>query len=317
MFGSLATLIVGLCAGLIAYYTGFATIAFSSTPDELQYIPKAATVVAYANVHDVMNSELRRRLRGIEPSHQDAGREEFQNRTGINIETDIDHVVACMTAKSETSGGENGLVLATGRFDQVRLEGLARGHGGTVTDYKGKRLLTHTTKNQESFALAFLKPGLVAFGGEPLVRQAIDLGQGGENITGNDEVMRLVREMDEGNAWAVGRFDALASRARLPQEIAGQIPPITWFAASGRVNGGITGMLKAEARDDQSAQNLRDVVRGFMALAKLQAGSKPQMQAMLQSLELGGTGKTVAISFSVPAEVLDGIAPKPPQERNP
>jgi hypothetical protein len=45
-----------------------------------------------------------------------------------------------------------------------------------------------------------------------------------------------------------------------------------------------------------------------MALAKLQAGSRPEFQSMLQSLQLGGTGKTVALSFDVPSQVFDAIA---------
>ena len=48
--------------------------------------------------------------------------------------------------------------------------------------------------------------------------------------------------------------------------------------------------------------------RGFLALAKMQAGSRPDVQAMIQSLELGGTGNTVALSFSVPSQLFDAIA---------
>ena len=59
-------------------------------------------------------------------------------------------------------------------------------------------------------------------------------------------------------------------------------------------------MLRAEARDDEAAKNLRDVVQGFLALAKLQAGKKPEIQTLVQSLQLSGTGKTVALSFEVP-----------------
>ena len=140
-----------------------------------------------------------------------------------------------------------------------------------------------------------------------MVRTAIDLQSGGDNVTNNDELMNLVRALDSGNAWAVGRFDALQSKARLPEAMASQIPPITWFSVSSHVNGGIRGVVRAETRDEQSAGNLRDVVRGFMALGKLQAGAKPEYQAMLQSLELGGTGKTVSLSFAVPAQVFDAI----------
>jgi hypothetical protein len=120
--------------------------------------------------------------------------------------------------------------------------------------------------------------------------------------------MGLVRSLDGGNAWAVGRFDVLQSQARLPQEIATRLPPITWVAVSGHIDGGLRGVVRAEARDEEAANNLRDVVRGFLALGKMQAGSRPDVQAMMQSLELGGTGKTVALSFQVPAEVFDAVA---------
>src|SRR5207237_2257872 len=122
-----------------------------------------------------------------------------------------------------------------------------------------------------------------------------------------EELMNLVRSMENGNAWAVGRFDALQSHARLPQEVASRLPAISWFAVSGHVNGGLRGTIRAEARDDEAANNLRDVVRGFMGLAKMQGGSNPSAQLMMQSLELGGTGKTVSLSFSVPAEVFDAV----------
>ena len=47
------------------------------------------------------------------------------------------------------------------------------------------------------------------------------------------------------------------------------------------------------------------MVRGFLALAKMQAGSKPEMKVMIESLQLSGEGKNVAISFTVPSELFD------------
>ena len=109
--------------------------------------------------------------------------------------------------------------------------------------------------------------------------------------------MALVRDIDAGNAWAVGRFDVISNRARLPQQLASQLPPINWFAASGHVNGGVQGFLRAEARDEMAAQDLREVVRGFLALARLQAGRDTQIRAMMNSLELGGDGRTVSLGL--------------------
>jgi hypothetical protein len=295
-------LVVGLGTGLVASYFGLPALALGGAPgpDELLYVPADATVVAYANVRDVMNSELRQKVRQMRPEGE--RKDDFEEKTGIDIENDIDEVVATVTAAAHN---EKALVIARGRFDQVRIEGLIRGHGGRVTDYKGTRLLTHDREKEHEMALAFVEPGLVAFGSASSVRQAIDRKAGGPNITTNDEVMSLVRDIDDGNAWAVGRFEEIAKSARLPREVAGALPPINWFAASGHVNGGVRGMLRAEARDEASAQNLRDVVRGFMALARLQANAKPELDAMMNSLELGGEGKTVSLAFSVPSEVID------------
>ena len=46
-------------------------------------------------------------------------------------------------------------------------------------------------------------------------------------------------------------------------------------------------------------------MRGFLAMAKMQAGNKPGMQQMADSLVLSGDGNNVALSFSIPSEVLD------------
>lgn len=313
VLGSVAVIAAGLCTGLVAYYGGFPTgaAARNSAPDELRYVPSDSSVVAYANVREVMTSQFRQRLKDVVPDEA-KGQEEFERETGISIENDVDYIVACMLA--ETQGHSGALVLAKGRFDAVRLEGIARQHGGIVSDYKGKRIIAPKGKDgDQDPALAFLEAGLVAVGTEPAVRRAIDTAASNQNITGNREIMDLMGDLQGGgNAWAVGRFDVLASQAHLPANVASQLPSIKYFAASGRINGGVSGTFRAETRDDKSAENLRDVVRGFMALAKMQVGSNPQLQPLVDSVQLGGSGSTVAISFSVQPEVLDMIAPRKP-----
>ena len=323
---SLLVLSVGMGTGLVAYYVGFPAGAQGRQggPAELGYVPRDASVIAFANVREIMTSELRQKLRRALPM-QENGQQELQNQTGINIETDIDTVVACLSpdAASPNIPGA-GMVIARGRFDEVKIESLMREHGAHVEDHNGKRVVVADTKDVAdvvhgqpgSFAVSFIEPGLAAIGSTKLIKSAIDLHKAGNNpqaglesVTGNDELMSLVRSLDNGsaNAWAVGRFDALRTQSHLPANVLSQIPAITWFAVSGHVNGGFSGTLRAEARDDESANNLRDVVRGFLALAKLGSGAKPELQAMMQSLEVSGSGKTVSLSFSVPAEVFDVI----------
>jgi hypothetical protein len=322
--GSVAVLAAGLLTGLVAYYGGFPSLSASRTgPAELSYVPADATVIAYAHVRDIMTSDFRHRFRQAVPDGQ--AQDEFHQKTGIDIEADIDHVLACMVP--DAAGGHGGgLVVARGRFDVVQLETLARQHGGRVEDYRGRRLLIaadptghgiHGGSGPFSGAMAFLEPGVIALGDEATVKRAIDVQAGGQSIAANDEIMRLVGDIELGsNAWAVGRFDVLTQHANLPEQVSRQVPAITWFAAAGRVNGGISGTLRAEAIDDAAAENLRDVIRGFLALGRLQAGGRPEIQAALQSLQLGGTGRTVTLSFTLPAEVFEALGSSQPHRGN-
>jgi hypothetical protein len=157
-------------------------------------------------------------------------------------------------------------------------------------------------------AVAFIDSGLVAVGSRALVRGEIDLDRAGANITSDKEMMALVRDVEGGDVWAAGRLNRLRERVKTPPEFMGKLPPLRSFSATGMVDGGLNGRVQAEASDEASASELRDVVRGFLALARLQTGSRPEFQPLLKSLELGGTGTTVSLSFSVTPEVLDGFA---------
>jgi hypothetical protein len=300
-------LMVGLGTGLLAAYVGGfqnLTIVGGDGPAELAYVPADAHFVAYANVRDVMDSEVRRKLTDVEPG-SNAGPQHFKEQTGIDLETDIDHVVASFTGTAGGSTeGEPPLVLARGRFDVVRIEGVIREQGGTVEDYKGSRLLL---QDADKLAVVFLEPGLAAFGGHAAVRRAIDTKAAGSNVTGNDEVMRLVREIDDGDAWVVARFDALTGGNRLPAEVASQLPPINWLSARGFIGTDIEGQLRVEARDEASAMNLQDVIRGFMALGRLQTAQHPEFAEFLNSIQLAGDGKTVSLSFSLPSQMIDAL----------
>src|SRR4029077_9801667 len=142
-------------------------------------------------VHEIMTSELRQKLHRALPM-QSNGQQELQNQTGINLETDVDRVVACARPDAgDTNVRGAGMVLARGRFDEVKIEALMREHGAHVEDYSGKRLIVGDVNKSVSvgdvhahagtFALSFIEPGLAAFGSAALIKSAVDLHRAGNN----------------------------------------------------------------------------------------------------------------------------------------
>jgi len=176
------------------------------------------------------------------------------------------------------------------------------------------------TESSHTFAVAFAEPGLLAAGDAAAVRQAIDTKVSGTNsATDNAELMKLIKDVDDGNTWAVAKFDALAAgpfpTGALPPELARQLPPLNWLAASGHVDSGVRATIRVEAKDEKSAEDLRQVVRGFMALARLQAGQRAEFAELVNSLELGGQGTTITLGFSVPGTLIDTLGHVAAQRR--
>ena len=307
--GSATVVVLGLGTGLVAYYNGGLSVsAVKAANADLIYIPADAGAVAYADVRAIMTSEFRQKLRQILPTGEEL--EKFRTELGVDIERDIYSVSAAYLGGAPQAG--HGVVIVHGQFDLGRIEAMATQHGATAEDYKGKRLLTMTDSNADrteqtdhpAATVAFLDGGALALGETAAVKKAIDTSLSGDDVRKNAELMNLINEVSStGNAWVVGKVDAMDTG--LPVEIRDHLPAVNMFAASVHVNGGVAGLLRAEARDEQAAEQLRDVVKGAVAAGKLMTGQNAKMDAMLNSLNITGSGKTVSVRFTLPAELLE------------
>jgi hypothetical protein len=314
LFGSAAILTAGLAAGTVAYMGGMPRALASNTgPDELSLVPAGAAMVAYANVQGVMTSEFRQRLNTL-MDNEGKGRQEFQEQTGIDVERDIDAVIAAMSPGAEGATGHgSGFVALRGRFDIAKIEALVTSKGGQLTDYKGARLLVAPEEKGESPRIALVNAGLVIVGSDSAVKAAIDreAGDGTASITSDGEFVRMLESVDQNSTvWAIGRPQVLgASVGADPgvQVLGQQMPEVKWFAASGHLNGGLTATIRAEGKDDEAGKNMRDVVQGALALARLQLESKPEFKPLLNTVSVEGTGSGVAVHMTLPAEMLDVI----------
>lgn len=309
LIGSALIVLVGLGTGLVAYYNGALPGTGAARIPELAYVPADASAVAYADVRDIMGSEFRQKLRTMMPAGTEKDR--LFAETGVDVERDIDSVVAGIAAPGAPGvpGGQRALVLMRGRFDAARIESLATQHGLTVDTYKGTRMLLSSDGAADAGeGIAFLEPGLLAFGGRDRLRAAVDAGHSSGGIAHNAAVMAYVEGAERsGNAWIVGHFDPMAAEQAMPAQIRQQLPPLDWFVVSADVDRTVHGLVRADARDDVAGEQLRNTVNGALSAARLLAGRDSRLDTTLNSVQVSGTGKTMEVSFVVGPDVLDAV----------
>jgi hypothetical protein len=322
-----AVLVVGLGGGLIAYFAYNRVAGLpAGVPPEMRYVPANASVVAFADVRAVMGSELRRSLMPSVDPESRKGRQMMNDFAGVDLEKQVSRVVAYVEpykAPDPQAQAEPDiprvLVLVNGTFDPARIETFIRERAGTMDDYKGRKLFVHSEHGHE-VAVGLVGSDLIAMGPADLVRGIIDLSQASgraNNITANPEMMALIRDNSGSTAWVVGQFDEIRRRMRLPSGVAQQVPPIRLVSVKANINGGVKATIRAEAGDKAAADQLRDVVRGFISLARLQGGAKPEIDGMLKSIELSGSDSSVRLSVALSPEALRAVAPGPRRRANP
>jgi hypothetical protein len=181
---------------------------------------------------------------------------------------------------------------------------MATRHGAVAETYRGKRLLLTQGKGEHG-GVAFLEPGLIALGEATTLKKAIDAQATNQGIAQNADLMKRVNEIQIGHkAWIVGRVDSVP-HPEMPVQIRDQVAAVQWFSAGANLNGALTGTLRAIARDEASAQNLREMATGGLAAAKLFAGQDPKLQSLANSVQISGMGNSVAVNFTISPELLD------------
>jgi hypothetical protein len=300
--GALSILVIGVGTAGLASYAGLNAVNFlaRAATTDLRYVPGTAQFVAYADVRRVMDSGLRHQL--VPSLDSSSADKNPLQQIGLDLERDVDTVlVASLPGGARPEGMP--LLLAHGRFDTGRIEAEIRNKGGAATTYMGTRFVAN-----DRIAAAFIAPGFIAVGDPASVQLALDTKAGNAVAISSDAtLMRLVGRVDDANTWVVADFQALQAAKSLPGGVAGQLPAITWLAASGDVGDGFAARIFAEGRDQEAAKDLQEVVRGFVALARMQAGQEAAMSELLNSIELTGEGNTVTLSFAVPASFFERL----------
>jgi len=317
VISSLAVVGLGVAGALGALYLDPARAAVGPLSPEGLALPADTRFVMGVDVHRFVASPFYARFgkgQGRLPAFT-----ELEEKTGLNPERDVDRIV--VAGRAATKGQEGGLLIVSGRFDRTKLSRTIETEtmGVTTKNHEGMTIyLFREGAAKGAGAAAFLDDDTLVLGSAESVEATITNHARGEApLRSNPGLMALLESVKPGATfWAVGDQSVLS---RLPLRVptpggegAVTLPPLKSVVVTGELDPQVALEMTGEASDAKAAQNLADVVRGFVALASLQASQRPELKELASAVSVTTEATRVHVNLRLPYELLDSLQPKRP-----
>jgi hypothetical protein len=319
-----STLIVGIGAltAVGALYLDPARAAVGPLPAEGLALPADAQFVMGIDVRRFVASPFYARFGEEHAAARPEAFAEMEEKTGINPERDVDAIyVAGRKSAGKGHGDGDGVVIVVGTFDRYKVSrAIETSHkGATSTKYHGTPVYVfdESREGRKGGAVAFLDDRTLVMGSRKGVEQTIDTHAGdGRGLRSNAAMTALLETVRPGSTfWMVGDQSVLAHMpAGIPAPSGdGQgmnLPPLKTVVVTGDLDPLVSFEATGEAADAAAAQSLADVVRGFVALATLQASQKPELKQLASGVSVTTDANKVRIAARFPYELLETLRPK-------
>ena len=312
----------GALTAVGALYLDPARAAVGPLPAEGLALPADAQFVMGIDVRRFVASPFYARFGEEHAGIRPQAFAEMEEKTGINPERDVDaiYVAGRKGAEGKRHGGD-GVVIVVGTFDRYKVQRAIETakKAPTTANFQGTPvyLFNEEAGKRKSGAVAFLDDRTVVMGSRGSVEQAITARASGEaGLRSNAAMTALLESVRPGSTfWVVGDQSVLAHMPKgMPapggagEQIA--LPPLKTVVVTGDLDPMISFEATGEAADAAAAQNLADVVRGFVALASLQSGQKPELKQLASAVSVTTDQTKVRVAARFPYETLEALRPK-------
>ncbi len=330
-----ALVVVAAAGGALYYFTMMRPAAVGPMPGEALALPADTGFLTGVDVKGLFASTTYKQLASGDFPMGDAipkeqadtakkelkegiakGLKEAEAKTGVRFDQDVDQIVLGVAGVTEKEPQVAG--LAFGRFDRAKIkaaiEAAQKADGGTTTSKTaGKASLLVFEKNGKSdAAVAFLDDHALAFGTPALVEAtALNFGNRTKALDGNTSVIALVKALKPDTGyWFVAGQSVLD---KIKQE-AGSSAPANLFPQTVTLAGGFDGgmELSGQMADEAAAKNAADMLRGGLAMAKMQAAQAQGKEGaaaakLIEGVTIDVQGKTLRITSATPAGGSGGL----------
>jgi hypothetical protein len=282
-----------------------ATVASAADSQLLKLVMPDAKVVSGIDIDKVRATPFGMFFLNQLPA-PDSSFQQFVNATGFDPRRDIHEI---LMASPGDPAKKSGLLLVRADFDTAKIMSLVAATGQTPQMYQGVAILTGGAPkkaNAVSEAYAFLDKSTAVAGDLDSVKGAIDRRTASSASLDAGLSGKIGSTSASQDAWVVSivpfsSFANLAPNKNVSGVLQGDLIKGIQQSSGGVKFGSmieISGEL--DARTDQDASSLADVVRFFMNMAQMNAPSNAELGKLMQNLTVNTEANAVKVAVTIP-----------------
>lgn len=299
--------VVGLVALVVAggaWWFLMRAHALGPLAGEALILPQDSAFVAGIDVKRITSGANYKKYLSSAMADAGTGVREFEAKTGVNPERDIDQVFVA----GGKGGQQSAVILMLGRFDQEKLVKAVKAEakaGVTTKTVEGTTVYV-MQEGPNPGELALPKPGLLLLGTPALVETTLsNLAKGNKAITSNVELAASLKAIAGNPAvWFVAGPSLMEA---LPKTAGPNIPIPRSLTFTGDMDPNVALQLSGVMADEAAAKNLADSINGFKAMAGMMAADKPEVKDAASALTVKAEAKTVTLALQLTPAMLDGL----------
>jgi hypothetical protein len=307
-------------AALVLLAASAALAATAPPSDGLDLVPPDALAVGQVRFDRLKSSPASAGLfKETDAVSADGKAAQFLHDAGLDPKKDVDSAVFSLTSEGGKDAGP--LVIFEGRFHPASLAAATAARGAIRVDAAPLpyyRLPQRAGEHgHEAGAVAFVSPTLVLAGSEKALLHALDAYAAGRaGLPPHSFVSDALSRVDtKSAAWAIldtARLQQLHPKAprEAPEgpaaQLAGALRSLSLVTFQANVsNAAVSISATGVTSDEETRQDLEDVLRGMLAAWRMSAQSKnPELVPAIRKIRVARTDDGVTIAGDIPADVF-------------
>lgn len=284
-----------------------------SMETQLALLPEQATIIGYANIKKIHNSEFLNMFLDStrhSPFHEKEY-QEFVENTGLDLQRDVNEVYIAANP-GLTNNEKNGLAVILGKFQSERIIDYIKSktdiREGSINTYNYEDYKIYQVSDDDTVNFTFIDAKTLLIGNEANIQLWIDKSLGKSKKSGNDLLKKVNDLKFKDTAWFTMNTSYLTKILK-DKDIKKlkSIENLKKFSVSMNLVDTFKLFGQSEFESDEQAELFRDAIKGLIAAGKLSASDDRNIVDLLNSITVNQKNSQVLVNIEFSKQEMEKI----------